>query len=92
MFKGGRDGGAPVAQLVLDKKGNPYGTAAYHGAHNRGTVFELRHSGSGWREVVLHSFSGRNGALPDSGVTFDLAGNLYGCTLGGCAQNFRGRV
>lgn len=32
-----------------------------------------------WSETVLHSFLGY-GAIPDAGVIFDAAGNLYGTT------------
>ena len=51
-----------------------------------GTVFELTPSTSGeWNETILHSFAfgTADGATPESGVTFDSAGNLYGTTFSG---------
>jgi hypothetical protein len=38
-FTGGKDGGNPFAGVLLDANGNLYGTTAYGGAHNFGTVF-----------------------------------------------------
>jgi len=32
-----------------------------------------------WKETVLHSFQGTDGSNPESTLTFDQAGNLYGC-------------
>ena len=79
----------PDAALTLDASGNLYGTTLYGGTGFNGTVFELTPSTSGeWNETVLHNFSSgpSDGATPESGVTFDGGGNLYGTTfLGGDA-------
>ena len=76
-FKGGSDGTAPLASLTMDSKGNLYGATLLGGGatacgQNRsggyvgcGTVFELKGSGSRYKERVLHSFqSGTDGATP----------------------------
>jgi uncharacterized repeat protein (TIGR03803 family) len=83
------DGEYPqYSPLVFDKAGNLYGTTAYGGSTscNCGTVFELAKSGSTWKETVLHSFLGstqKDGYLPQAGLSFDTAGNLYGTTYQG---------
>ncbi len=74
------DGAHPLSKLVLDSSGNLYGTTFEGGAENKGTVFELEASGT---EVVLYSFTGRNGLLPRAGVVFDANGNLWGTTSKG---------
>ncbi len=83
----GKDGCAAYGNLILDSKGNLYGTTNVGGAFNDGVVFELRHSaGGGWVEQVLHSFNrnGVDGYGPSAGLVFDSFGNLYGTTtLGG---------
>src|SRR5271165_744555 len=54
------------------------------GARNSGTVYRLTHSGSGWTEDILFSFTGRSDGLGAvGGVVFDKAGNLYGTTQNG---------
>jgi uncharacterized repeat protein (TIGR03803 family) len=77
----------PAAALTLDASGNLYGTTQYGGKGSNGKVFELTPSASGeWSETVLHNFAfgTTDGADPESGVTFDSSGNLYGTTfLGG---------
>ena len=40
-FTSGNDGRAPFAGLVMNKRGNLYGTTWGAGTHNLGTVFEL---------------------------------------------------
>jgi uncharacterized repeat protein (TIGR03803 family) len=40
-FTGGADGGNPGGGLVLDGKGNLYGTTTYDGAHGYGVVFKV---------------------------------------------------
>jgi uncharacterized repeat protein (TIGR03803 family) len=84
QFTGGADGGTPYAPLVIDDKGNLYGTTNVGGSSGMGTVFELtRGTGGTWTETVLHSFAGgSDGAYPRSGLL--LKGNsLYGTTLQG---------
>jgi uncharacterized repeat protein (TIGR03803 family) len=89
-FSGGKDGAYPDASLVFDGEGNLYGTTPYGGDNNCyyygsgcGVVFELKHSKAGWREQVLHTFTGSDGADPFAEVTFDKTGNLYGTTWAG---------
>jgi uncharacterized repeat protein (TIGR03803 family) len=64
-FTGGADGGFPGDSVILDNKGNLYGTAFNGGNLGWGTVFELSPSDGGWNQTVLYSFTGGNdGALP----------------------------
>lgn len=83
------DGGYPLAGLILDTRGNLYGTTELGGARKVGTVFKLDPTGN---ETVLHSFTGgalgeADGADPKGGLLLDSAGNLYGTTMGGGPQN-----
>ena len=77
-FKGGSDGGAPWAHLLMDAAGNLYGTTIVAGAYKAGTVFKLDPSGN---ETVLHSFNGSDGCEPFAGLIMDAQGNLYGTTI-----------
>lgn len=90
-FSGGHDGAVPDAGLVADSAGNFYGTTSLGGGTAScpfgtgcGTVFKLAPDG---QETVLHSFGGRDGALPYAGVILDKAGNLYGTTSEGGATD-----
>jgi len=61
------------------------------GVHEYGTVFTLTAApgSNAWNEHVLHSFAGApaDGAFPQAGLTFDVAGNLYGtASLGGAGD------
>ena len=86
--------------LNFDGAGNLYGSAGYD--NNYGTVFELSpepvsgcpsgsNPGNGWFETVLYNFcslaSCADGSYPDSYVTFDSLGNLYGATSDGGSYN-----
>jgi uncharacterized repeat protein (TIGR03803 family) len=99
-FKGGNDGAAPLAPLVIDNAGNFYGTTSAGGGGGCngagcGTVFKLAPDGT---ESVLHAFQGgTDGAFPWAGVIADANGNLYGTTLYGgdtgkrlCDSHFSG--
>lgn len=87
MFGGGSDGKGPVANLIMDERGNLYGTTSGGGAFGGGTAFELiRDAASGgWAETILHSFnqSGQDGSTPDAALARDPQGNLYGTTFFG---------
>jgi uncharacterized repeat protein (TIGR03803 family) len=82
---GCRDGSHPQAGLILDTKGNLYGTTYGGGAKRKGTVFEISPTGT---ETVLHSFAanGIDGYYPVAGLILDANGNLYGTTLSGGAN------
>ena len=86
-FKGGSDGELPSGTLILDKKGNLYGTTPEGGnlsdcdGYGCGTVFELTPKG---KKTVIYAFQGGNDGLsPQGAVIMDNAGNLYGTTGGG---------
>lgn len=77
---GGTGGG-----VVLDDKGNLYGTTFAGGGKNAaGAVFTLKHPaqpGGPWIYHVLHAFvDPMQGIYPEAGVSFDRQGNLYGTT------------
>lgn len=81
------DGNEPVAGLIMDTKGNVYGTTNEGGAHGYGTVFKV---GPGGKETVLYSFCSvsncTDGALPVTDLVRDTKGNFYGTTTGGGAD------
>ena len=81
------DGYAPSAGVVLDKKGNLYGTTPYGGAYHGGVAFRLTRGANGhWSEIVLHNFGkDKDGYSPFAGLVFDTSGSLYGATAGGGA-------
>lgn len=93
-FQGGKDGTTPYGGLVIDSSGNLYGTTdsggggSNCGASGCGTVFELVHDADGtWKEKVLHRFNRADGAVPQTGLVIDKAGNIYGTTYFGGAGN-----
>ena len=91
-FKG--DGKLPTSGLLMDKKGNLYGTASEGGGKGSyapgykctdgcGVVYEITTSGT---EKILYSFKGftdGDGAAPFASLTMDKSGNLYGTTYAG---------
>jgi hypothetical protein len=101
-FKGGMDGANPNGGLVLDSKGNVYGTtylggdqSAPCGSVGCGTAFELKHpatNGGAWTEKLIRRFTGGNdGASPNGGLIFDAKGSLYG-TAAGAGSRLNGIV
>src|SRR6202166_2783123 len=82
---GRKDGSRPKAGLVLDAKGNLYGTTSEDGAFGLGTVFEVTPAGT---EKILHSFGRQpDGNLVYAGLVRDGQGNLYGTTSAGGTSN-----
>jgi uncharacterized repeat protein (TIGR03803 family) len=95
-FKSGADGASPNGGLVLDSKGNLYGTTFYGGIETGECKYGVGGTGCGtafqlistmkkgfWTEKTLHRFEATmNEANPAAGMTFDGRGYLYGTTIG----------
>jgi uncharacterized repeat protein (TIGR03803 family) len=86
-FNGGADDGSrPQGDLMMDARGNLYGTTVTGGDYSCGsggcgTVFKLAPGKKGnWTVTLLHSFAGAEGSYPYGGLVQDSAGNLYGTT------------
>lgn len=92
QFYGGKDGDGALAGLTFDAAGNLYGTTNSGGGSSSrcragcGVVYELSPAGNGaWTENILHNFitNDNDGTFPDSRLSIDAAGNLYGTTFSG---------
>ena len=83
-FGGGKDGKNPKAGLVMNARGNLYGTTSAGGKGGLGTVFKLTTAG---KETVLYVFTGKGGANPVATLIQDSAGNVYGTTSQGGSSN-----
>jgi uncharacterized repeat protein (TIGR03803 family) len=102
LGQGCADGANPYSTLIMDKKGNLYGTTFNGGTSdfgsNFGTVFKLSPGKGGvWTETVLYPFcqdqNCADGSNPHAGVTMDKEGNLYGTTeYDACCSNSGGIV
>src|SRR5664280_1340948 len=69
----------PSTQLIEGADGSFYGTTAYGGSTDFGTVFKVT---SGGVLTPLLSFNGSNGKQPVGALTFGKDGNIYGTTSG----------
>jgi hypothetical protein len=92
----GADGESPFGGVVMDSKGNLYGTTmmggTYYGTNcalSCGTVFELSPaSGGGWTFQVIYNFTGdADGGNPRGNLIVDNLGNIYGTTTVGGTVN-----
>jgi uncharacterized repeat protein (TIGR03803 family) len=82
------NGEFPANALIADATGNLYGTAWEGGAEGGGVVFKLSRAADGtWIEQTLYNFA-LSAFTPNepSGLVMDAAGNLYGVTVGGGAD------
>ena len=88
-FEGGPEGAFPRSELIVDDKGNLYGTTSGGGSPREsacGTAFRLTPGPQGnWSETILHNFQcdGKDGRGPEGMLVFDKTGNLWGATPGG---------
>lgn len=74
--------GYALDPLVMDSKGNLYGTTQNGGTYNDGRVFELKPNAKGWAYKELYDFTGgTDGGNPLGGLVIDSSGNLYGTTV-----------
>jgi len=88
-FSGGSNDGSGPAEggLTLDAHGNIYGTTAFGGVFDGGTVFKLSRA-AGWKETLLHAFTaGNDGQYPFAAPLLDGSDNLYGTTADGGEDN-----
>ena len=92
----GTDGQGATTGVILDAKGNIYGTTEAGGTGSNcgggacGVAFELvRQPGGSYTEKILHNFNNNqtDGANP-SGLVFDPSGNVYGTTANGGTEFF----
>src|SRR5689334_21920463 len=75
-------GGISQAPLLQGRDSSLYGTATYGGSNGFGVVFKLSTNGAGY--AVLHAFgSGTDGQYPESALSQDASGMLYGTTTQG---------
>jgi len=87
-FMGGINGDRPAGALTADSAGNLYGATLFGGAGGQGVIFRLSQTPQGWIETQVHAFSGgSDGGGPNGGMVFDSAGNLYGTTSYGGAND-----
>ncbi len=79
--RNGKDGFSPESSVIIDSKGNLYGTTGLGGSHGLGAVYKVTPAG---KETILHSFKGEaDGIFPQASLAFDSSANLYGTTLYG---------
>jgi uncharacterized repeat protein (TIGR03803 family) len=89
-FDGYSSDGYYPSGVTVDRAGSVYGTTQNGGSYNYGTVFKLAAAvRAGWAETILHNFNadGTDGTNPYASPIFDGAGNLYGTTYSGGANN-----
>jgi uncharacterized repeat protein (TIGR03803 family) len=93
------DGKKPTSGLLIDAKGNLYGTASEGGVKGQygpglnctdgcGVVYEISAAG---QEKILYAFKGSqsgDGAAPFASLILDKQGNLYGTTYAGGKYGF----
>ncbi len=79
------NGNLPDAGLVADSQGNLYGTTFNGGAYGYGNVYKLTPTAAGnWTGASIYDFTGgADGALPESTLVLDRAGNIYGTAQAG---------
>lgn len=81
----GKNGSTPSGGLLWERGGNLFGTTKFGGTSNQGTVFEIQ---KGTHTLTtLASFNGANGSNPVTDLISDDAGNLFGTTPTGGANN-----
>jgi len=82
-----KTGGLPTATVILDARGNIYGTTSSFGPFDAGTIFRLKSPSvlnDRWQFDVLHSFEGTpDGAAPRSQLVIGAGGHLYGSAYSG---------
>ncbi|MFZ0477681.1 MAG: Ig-like domain-containing protein [Terriglobales bacterium] len=78
----GTGGSYGNGNLLMDQEGNLYGATASGGAYDKGVIFRLHPTKTGWKETILHAFQGGadDGAGVNRGLTFGPDRNIYGAS------------
>jgi uncharacterized repeat protein (TIGR03803 family) len=85
---GGGDANNPYGGLVMDSKGNLYGTGLNGGSSSFGAVYKLTKQGKTWKETILHSFAGGSDGIQPTGNPFlDSKDRLNGMAETGGTSN-----
>jgi hypothetical protein len=89
VFKKAADGVLPIAGVRANSAGELFGTTAFGGADNFGSIFMLKSSDAGktWSESIIFSFTGNDGRLPGSAIFINHEGELVGTTVRGGTAN-----
>ena len=89
----GRNGSDPSTGLLIDAKGDLFGTDFLGGAsYYDGEVYEIQNIGTrtapaySANPIVVASFDGPNGSDPESALVADANGDLFGTTKSGGAN------
>jgi uncharacterized repeat protein (TIGR03803 family) len=96
-FTGGSDGGVPDGPLIMDQAGDLFGTTSTGGANGDGTVFEVKKTNGAYAATptTIASLTGSDNPLQNgsdasfqiAGLLMDSAGDLFGTTVAGGADN-----
>jgi uncharacterized repeat protein (TIGR03803 family) len=83
----------PSGGVVLDGKGNIYGTTQQGGTFDYGTVYKVSpEKGGSWKKTTIYNFMEQgDGAYPTAPLMIDANGNLFGTTFFG-GKDFYGVV
>ena len=83
------DGHTPRGNVIADPNGDLFGTTEYGGGFDKGTVFEIAKTATGYASspTTLVSFNSFNGATPVAGLIADAKGDLFGTTSQGGSSN-----
>lgn len=92
-FAGRADGGNPAGDLVVDQSGDVFGTTSgggssgcsYQPGNACGVAYML--TAGGVESVLYQMPAGSGGSYPESGITVDPSGNLFGTTSQGGSAN-----
>ena len=76
------DGSRPEGTLVVDARGDLFGTTEFGGPSGEGVVFEIAKTPTGYASTPtrLVSFNDNNGAFPQGNLVADANGDLFGMT------------
>jgi uncharacterized repeat protein (TIGR03803 family) len=92
-FTGQATGDYPAGGITQGPDGYYYGTTYYGGnAYNAGTIYRLFLSRGVWvGQTIFYFLEGGDGIYPNSSLTIDSKGNMYGTTYqGGVTENCGG--